>query len=151
MGAPLKAVIQRVSSGAVHVDGEITGAVKTGFVVLLGVARGDTEDDAAYISRKTLDLRVFPDDADRMNRSIVEVGGSILLISQFTLYADTRKGRRPGFDRAAPPEEAVALYESMVSRLSSSVPVQTGRFGARMSVALTNEGPVTIIIDSNDR
>jgi len=151
MGAPLKAVIQRVSSGAVHVDGEITGAVKTGFVVLLGVARGDTEDDAAYISRKTLDLRVFPDDADRMNRSIVEVGGSILLISQFTLYADTRKGRRPGFDRAAQPEEAVALYESMVSRLSSSVPVQTGRFGARMSVALTNEGPVTIILDSNDR
>ncbi|MDA3951659.1 MAG: D-aminoacyl-tRNA deacylase [Spirochaeta sp.] len=147
----MKAVVQRVSAATVHVAEECVGAIRTGYVVFLGVAHGDTEEDLEYLARKILGLRIFPDETGRMNRSITEIEGEILLVSQFTLQADTRKGRRPGFDRAAPPDEAVPLYEAMISRLAGEVPVRTGQFGARMSVALTNEGPVTIILESTDR
>jgi D-tyrosyl-tRNA(Tyr) deacylase len=109
------------------------------------------EDDLEYIARKILGLRIFPDDRGRMNRSITDINGSILLVSQFTLYGDTRKGRRPGFDRAAQPEVAIPLYEQTVARLGREVPVATGTFGAKMRVSLTNEGPVTIILDSGER
>ena len=147
----MRAVIQRVSSGTVSVGEELVGAIQTGYVVLLGVARGDTNDDLEYLARKILGLRIFPDETGRMNRSITDVNGEILLISQFTLQADTRKGRRPGFDRAAPPDEAIPLYNAMITRLATEVPVGTGQFGARMSVTLTNEGPVTLVLDSYDR
>lgn len=147
----MKAVVQRVSSAAVRVDSAVVGAIERGFMVLLGVHRDDTTDDLEYVARKILGLRVFADENDRMNRSIVDISGEILLISQFTLQADIRKGRRPGFDSAAKPDTAVPLYESMAERLRQAVPVATGVFGAKMSVSLVNEGPVTIIVDSFDR
>jgi D-aminoacyl-tRNA deacylase len=147
----MRALLQRVSSASVHVGGEPTGEIGTGFLCLLGVHREDTTEDMEYVSRKILGLRVFPDEQGRMNRSVVDVDGSILLVSQFTLYADTRKGRRPGFDMAAPPERAVPLYEEMIRRLAGDIPVATGTFGAKMTVTLVNEGPVTIMIDSHDR
>ena len=147
----MKAVVQRVSQASVTVDNDETGAIEGGFLILLGIHRDDTEGDMAYLAGKILGLRIFSDQNGKMNRSIVDVGGSILLVSQFTLYGDTRKGRRPGFDRAARPEKAAPLYEQMIARLEESVPVATGVFGAKMTVTLTNDGPVTLIIDSNDR
>jgi len=147
----MKAVVQLVSSASVTVEGRTVGSIGSGYLVLLGVHRDDTEDDLEYIARKLLGLRVFPDERGRMNRSITETHGSILLVSQFTLYGDTRKGRRPGFDRAAQPEVAIPLYEQIVARIGREVPVATGEFGAKMHVSLTNEGPVTIILDSFDR
>lgn len=147
----MKAVVQRVSQASVVVDNAEVGAIGGGLLILLGIHRDDSEEDLTYLAGKIVGLRVFTDENGKMNRSIVDVGGSILLVSQFTLYGDTRKGRRPGFDHAARPDKAIPLYERMVNQLKESVPVETGVFGAKMTVSLTNDGPVTLVIDSNDR
>jgi D-tyrosyl-tRNA(Tyr) deacylase len=133
----------------VSVDGQIVGKIDRGFLVLVGVAKGDTSADTEYIALKVRDLRIFDDDQGRMNRGLVEAGGEVLVVSQFTLLGDVRRGRRPGFDDAAPPETARQLYEELVSRLRAmQVEVQTGVFQADMKVSLVNDGPVTILIDS---
>jgi D-aminoacyl-tRNA deacylase len=148
----MKLVLQRVSEASVKVDGRTVGAISTGLVVLVGIAKFDSEADADYLSDKLLGLRIFPDEAGKMNRSIVDAGGSILAISQFTLYGDCRKGRRPSFDAAAPPDLAVSIYNYFVDSLRRSpVPVETGTFQASMEVHLVNQGPVTILIDSGER
>jgi D-aminoacyl-tRNA deacylase len=145
----MRIVAQRVTQASVDVASEVTGAIGTGLVILLGVEKGDTEADADYLVEKTLGLRVFPDEADKMNRSVLEAGGALLMISQFTLYGDCRKGRRPSFDRAAGPEDAFRLYNYFVTRArAAGVPVQTGVFQAHMKVHLINDGPVTLIYDS---
>jgi D-tyrosyl-tRNA(Tyr) deacylase len=152
MGEPVKAVIQRVSSGSVSVSGELTGEINNGFVVLLGVSIDDTPEDAVYLSEKITNLRVFEDHDGKMNRSIVDAGGSMLVVSQFTLLADCRKGRRPSFIKAARPESANELYMYFVKQVrQKQIPVETGQFGANMAVSLVNDGPVTIIIDSKKR
>jgi D-tyrosyl-tRNA(Tyr) deacylase len=145
----MRLVIQRVSRARVTVDGETTGGIQSGFLILLGVAKQDTEADAAWLAGKAAGLRVFPDDNGKMNRSLVEAGGAALVVSQFTLYGDVRKGRRPAFDRAAEPEKARALYEHFIKALrAEGVTVATGKFKAMMEVELVNTGPVTILIDS---
>ena len=145
----MRVVIQRVSRARVVVDGRTTGEIASGLVVLLGVAKRDTQADADYLADKVTGLRIFPDDAGRMNRSVLEIGGALLIVSQFTLYGDCRRGRRPGFDLAAPAEEARALYDYFVLACRKlGVPVETGIFQASMAVELTNDGPVTIICDS---
>ena len=145
----MRAVIQRVSSVSVTVDNQITGQIKNGLLVLLGVGQGDTLADLDYVFQKTIGLRVFEDDAGKMNLSLVDVGGQLLVVSQFTLYGDVRKGKRPGFGAAAPPEQANELYEAFVQRAKeNSIQVQTGVFQADMQVALVNDGPVTILLDS---
>ena len=145
----MRAVLQRVSRAEVRVDGQVIGAVGTGLLVLLGVAPADTPDDAAWLADKAVGLRIFADDAGKMNRSVAEVGGGVLVVSQFTLYGDTRKGRRPSFIGAAGPEVAVPLYEAFVEAVrAQGVPAATGRFGAMMQVELVNDGPVTLIVDS---
>lgn len=131
------------------VDGQVVGQIGRGLLVLVGVAEGDTAADIEYTAAKVRDLRIFPDDEGRMNRSVVEVGGSVLVVSQFTLLGDVRRGRRPGFDAAASPDLAKALYDQLVERLrSDGLPIATGVFQAHMAVALVNDGPVTILIDS---
>jgi D-tyrosyl-tRNA(Tyr) deacylase len=147
----MRALVQRVFRASVSVAGETTGAIDRGLLVFLGVAREDTETEIEYLSRKIVGLRVFEDEAGRMNRSVVDVGGSILLVSQFTLYGDVRRGRRPGFDRAAPPDVAERLYLMMRDSLGRVAPVETGRFGAKMAVELINDGPATFWIDTADR
>jgi D-tyrosyl-tRNA(Tyr) deacylase len=152
----MRAIIQRVSQASVTVNNPndrcTTAAIRTGLVVLLGVAATDIPADAEYLSDRILGLRIFPDDSGKMNRNIGEIGGSLLVISQFTLYADCRKGRRPSFDRAARPEAAIELYDYFVEMLRRSpIPVETGVFQATMDVHLVNQGPVTIILDSADR
>jgi len=148
----VKAVIQRVSRGNVSIAGVITGAIRQGFVVLLGVAAGDEQADAEYLAEKISNLRVFEDPGGKMNLSISDIGGSMLVISQFTLLADCRKGRRPSFVRAAGPETAEGLYTYFIQQVRArQIPVETGRFGARMAVSIENDGPVTIIIDSRDK
>jgi len=144
----MRAVVQRAAKAAVEIEGEIRGSIGRGFVVLIGIEESDTPEDMEYICSKLTGLRVFEDDDGKMNRSILDVGGEILLISQFTLYGDARKGRRPSFIRAARPEKAVPLYEAAIARLSESLHVETGEFGADMQVSLTNDGPVTILLDS---
>jgi D-aminoacyl-tRNA deacylase len=139
----VRALVQRVSEASVTVDGDEVARIGTGLLVLLGVRRGDGEAEADRITSKLLALRVFEDDAGKMNLSVGDVGGEILCVSQFTLYGDTRKGNRPSFVDAAPPEEAEPLYE----RVRSALNAQAGIFGARMSVALTNDGPVTLLIE----
>ncbi len=147
----MKAVIQRSRQASVLVDGNITGSIESGLVVLLGVTHDDTEDDAAYLASKIANLRIFEDESDKMNLSVKDAGGSILSISQFTLYGDCRKGRRPNFMKAAKPTEANVLYEKFNSLLSDEhVDVQTGVFGAMMDVQLINDGPVTLVIDSKE-
>jgi D-aminoacyl-tRNA deacylase len=142
-------VVQRVSEASVTVEGQVTGAIAHGLLVLLGIARYDTRADADYLADKVTGLRIFADQAGKMNRSVLETGGALLVVSQFTLYGDCRKGRRPGFDLAAPPDEARALYEYFVEACRKrSVRVETGTFQASMSVRLSNEGPVTIICES---
>lgn len=144
----MRAVVQRVSSASVTVDGEVRGACGQGLVVLLGVASGDDPETADRLAVKVARLRVFEDDAGRLDRSLVDVGGGALVVSQFTLVADTRKGTRPSFTAAADPKEAEPLYERFCNALrESGVPVETGAFGARMEVSLVNDGPVTIILD----
>ena len=146
----MRVVLQRVTEAHVAVRGATVGAIGAGLVVLVGVAGTDTEADAEYVAEKILHLRIFDDDAGRMNRSILDTGGALLVISQFTLYGDSRKGRRPSFDQAARPEQARKLYEYFVQRLqlSNSI-VQTGVFQAEMQVYLVNDGPVTLVLDSN--
>ncbi|HMZ55488.1 MAG TPA: D-aminoacyl-tRNA deacylase [Nitrospira sp.] len=145
----MKAVIQRVTRASVEVDGRIVGRIGAGLLVLLGVAKGDEERDLLYLVEKLHTLRIFADDQGKMNRSLVEVGGEVLLVSQFTLLGDTTKGRRPGFDRAAAPDEARTWYEQAVTRLRAvGVKVETGVFGAHMQVELLNDGPVTFLLDS---
>jgi len=143
----MKAVVQRVSRGSVTIDGEVVGQVGQGFVVLVGVRPEDGEEDAKHLAHKTVNLRVFADAEGKMNRSVEDIAGEILVISQFTLYADTRKGNRPSFTGAAPPGQAEKLYECYVAALRRALGdarVATGRFGAMMSVEIVNDGPVTI-------
>jgi D-aminoacyl-tRNA deacylase len=145
----MRVVIQRVSKAAVTVDGKITGAIGLGLVVLLGVSGDDTAKDADYLVEKTLGLRIFPDEAGKMNRNVIDAGGELLVISQFTLYGDCRRGRRPSFDQAAPPEHARTLYEYFAQAVRDrNINVATGVFQAHMDVTLTNDGPVTILLDS---
>lgn len=148
----MRVVIQRVTHAQVVVDGEVIGKIGPGFLVLLGVGKDDTEEDARYIARKIADMRVFADAEGKSNLSLSEVNGAVLLVSQFTLYADTRKGRRPSFIDAAPPDLAQALVERTAGLLrESGIEVQMGRFGAHMEVSLLNDGPVTIWLDSAQR
>jgi D-tyrosyl-tRNA(Tyr) deacylase len=149
----MRAVIQRVSRASVTIQNAVKGRIEKGLLVLLAVEEADGREDIEWLSGKIVRLRVFPDENGVMNRSVLEMGGDILLISQFTLYASTRKGNRPSYSRSAGPQTAVPLYQAMVQQLSTDFgkPVQTGEFGADMQVDLTNDGPVTIIIDSKMR
>jgi D-tyrosyl-tRNA(Tyr) deacylase len=145
----MRAVVQRVSSARVEVDGQVTGSIGRGLLVLLGVGQGDTEKQAQWLAEKTAGLRIFEDDAAKMNLSVQDVGGSVLVVSQFTLYGDCRKGRRPSFTDAAPPDLAGQLYQVFVNHLRAlDIPVETGVFQAKMLVHLVNEGPVTIWVDT---
>jgi D-tyrosyl-tRNA(Tyr) deacylase len=145
----MRSVVQRVREAAVEVDGEVVGRIGQGLLVLIGVAREDGMADATYIAGKIRDLRIFEDEDGKMNRSVMDIGGSVLLVSQFTLYGDARKGRRPSFDAAAPPELARAMYEDVARRLADEgLTVATGRFQALMQVSLVNDGPVTVLLDS---
>ena len=146
----MRAVIQRVKEAHVDVDGATVGSIRTGLLVLVGVTASDTPKDAEYLADKIVHLRIFPDDVRRMNRSLLEAQAALLVISQFTLYGDCRKGRRPSFDQAAPPDQANALYQYLVERLRlSNTMVETGVFQAEMEVHLVNDGPVTFVLDSN--
>ncbi|MGQ9586044.1 MAG: D-aminoacyl-tRNA deacylase [Anaerolineae bacterium] len=148
----MRAVVQRVNHAAVLVDGRTVGQIGAGFLVLLGIKEGDDEEDARYLAQKIAHLRVFPDADGKFNLSLLDTGGEALVVSQFTLYADTRKGRRPSFSHAALPEVAEPMVERFVELLAAEgVPVQTGRFQAMMQVRLENDGPVTIWLDSEDR
>lgn len=145
----MRAVVQRVTRAQVRISGEISGEIGLGLLVLLGVGHEDTEDDAIYLAEKIAGLRVFEDDKDKMNRSVREIGGGVLAVSQFTLYGDVRRGKRPSFDAAAAPEKARQLYEFFVQRIrASGLHCETGQFQQMMSVELVNEGPVTILLDS---
>ena len=145
----MRMVIQRVAEASVTVDGQVTGTIGPGLLVLLGIAKTDSQRDADFLVEKLAGLRIFPDEAGKMNRSVREAGGSLLLVSQFTLYGDCRKGRRPGFDLAAGPQQAVELYQYFIAQArKTGVPVETGIFQAMMQVRLVNDGPVTIICDS---
>jgi D-aminoacyl-tRNA deacylase len=147
----MKAVVQRVSSARVEVDGEITGEIDRGLLVLLGVAREDEEKDAAWMAEKIVGLRIFEDSEGKMNRALLDVEGALLAVSQFTLLGDSRKGRRPSFIAAAPPETAEALYGTFVSKTRSlGARTEMGKFQAHMAVHLVNDGPVTILLDSRD-
>ncbi|EGL81640.1 D-tyrosyl-tRNA(Tyr) deacylase [Caldalkalibacillus thermarum TA2.A1] len=148
----MRVVVQRSKQAKVTVNGHITGQIEHGFVVLVGVTHEDTPQDAAYLAEKVAHLRVFEDETGKMNRSLLDVGGQVLSVSQFTLYGDCRKGRRPNFMQAAKPEQAKALYEKFNQDLQEKgVHVETGEFGAMMKVELVNDGPVTLIIDSQER
>jgi D-tyrosyl-tRNA(Tyr) deacylase len=148
----MRAVIQRVSRAKVTVAGEVTGEIEMGLLVLLGVGQQDAESGADYLADKTAGLRIFEDDAGKMNRSVVDVGGAVLVVSQFTLYGDVRKGKRPSFDDAARPEKARALYERFVERMrAAGLRCETGRFQEMMQVELVNDGPVTILVDSEKK
>ncbi|WP_080055378.1 D-aminoacyl-tRNA deacylase [Spirosoma aerolatum] len=146
-------VIQRVTHASVTIDEQIKGQIGTGFLVLLGITHTDTHDDVTWLSRKIVGMRVFNDVDAKMNLDLAAVDGSILLISQFTLHASTKKGNRPSFIEAARPEVAIPLYEAMIAQLTADLgkPIQTGEFGADMKVSLLNDGPVTIVIDSKNR
>ena len=148
----MKVLVQRVSQASVTVDGEMVGRIGLGLVGLVGVAQGDAEEDARYLVEKTVNLRIFPDDAGKFNRSLADVGGGLLLVSQFTLISDTRKGRRPSFIEAAGPAEAESLFNRFVDMArSSGLKVETGRFQQQMLVEIHNDGPVTILLDSRAR
>lgn len=145
----MRAVVQRVSTASVRVGGETVGAIGLGLAVLAGVTHQDTAEDVSAMAAKLLALRIFADDEGRMNRSVVDVGGALLVVSQFTLYADASRGNRPGFTEAAPAEQAEHLIDAFVDRLEDAdIEVATGRFGAAMEVDLVNDGPVTIILES---
>lgn len=148
----MKAVIQRVKSASVTIDDQTVGSIQQGFMILLGIHEEDTKEDVDYLIRKITMMRIFEDEAGKMNLSIDAVAGSILSVSQFTLYADTKKGNRPSFVKAARPDQAIPLYEAFNEGLrQSGLQVETGKFGADMQVALVNDGPVTIIIDTRDK
>jgi len=145
----VRVLLQRVSRASVTVDGQVVGAIGPGLLLLVGVRRGDDRATAEWMAQKVANLRIFEDEAGKLNRSVLEVGGSALVVSQFTLYADVRKGRRPSFIEAAPPEEARPLVDAFAEALRrSGLPVETGVFGAHMDVELVNDGPVTIWLDS---
>ena len=145
----MRAVVQKVAQSRVTVDNEITGEIQQGLMVLLGVTHDDTEADARYLAEKIANLRIFEDAEDKLNLSVKDIGGAVLSVSQFTLYGDCRKGRRPSFTDAARPEQANALYEQFNGYLrEEGVPVETGRFQTHMMVELTNDGPVTMLLDS---
>ena len=147
------AVIQRVSEASVTIEGQVHGQIGTGFMVLLGIGQTDNKDDVEWLGRKIIGMRIFSDAEDKMNLDLAAVNGDILLISQFTLHASTKKGNRPSFIEAAKHETAIPLYEQMIAFLSKELgkPIQCGKFGADMKVALINDGPVTIVIDSKNR
>ena len=147
------AVIQRVSESSVRINGQVKGAIGPGLMVLLGIEEADGAEDINWLSRKITNLRIFEDEEGVMNRSLIDAGGEILLISQFTLHASTKKGNRPSYIKAAKPETAIPLYEQFIAQLSSDAgkPVQTGEFGVEMKVSLINDGPVTIIMDTKDK
>jgi D-tyrosyl-tRNA(Tyr) deacylase len=145
----MRAVVQRVSRASVKVNGELTGNIGEGLLVLLGVGQDDTDADASYLAEKVAGLRIFEDTEGKMNRSVTDVGGAVLAVSQFTLFGDVRKGKRPSFDAAARPERARALYEHFVERIrATGLRCETGRFQEMMEVKLINQGPVTILLDS---
>ena len=149
----MRAVLQRVTQASCTVDGQVTGSIDAGLLILLGVAANDTQDDLQWLAQKIVAMRIFGDDEGLMNKSLVDIGGRILLISQFTLFAQTKKGNRPSFIRAARPDIAVPLYEQMIKLLGelTTTKIETGIFGADMKLNLTNDGPVTIILDTKDR
>ena len=144
----MRAVVQRVRHASVKVEERVTGSIEKGLLVFLGIEDADTIEDVKYICDKVVNLRIFEDEAGKMNRSLAEEGGSVLLVSQFTLYGDARHGRRPSFSNAARPEKAIPLYEDAIRMLKESVPVETGEFQAMMEVSLVNDGPVTILLES---
>ncbi len=145
----MRAVVQRVAEASVTVETRVVGRIGAGLLVLVGVGQGDAETDADYLAEKIPNLRIFADAAGQMNRSVIEVSGAVLVVSQFTLYGDSRRGRRPGYSDAAAPEEANRLYEYFVGRVrATGLPVETGAFRAMMEVALVNQGPVTLLLDS---
>ena len=146
----MRAVVQRVIHASVEVTGNVVSAITHGLLVFIGVGIQDTEGDAAYLAKKIACLRIFDDEQGKMNKTVTEVGGSVLVVSQFTLYGDCRKGRRPSFTDAAPPETALQLYETFVAELQKEgIPVATGIFQAAMKISLVNDGPVTFLLDSN--
>jgi D-tyrosyl-tRNA(Tyr) deacylase len=148
----VKALLQRVSAASVSVAGEVVGSIGRGVVVLVGVAQGDSEKDVRYLAQRTLNLRIFSDEAGRFNLSALDIGGELLVVSQFTLLADTRKGRRPSFTDAAPPPQAEELFEFFVSEArASGLRVETGRFQQHMQLEIHNDGPVTIMLDSRGK
>lgn len=149
----MRAVLQRVSEANCTVDGVITGSITTGFLVLLGIEDADTSEDLEWLAQKIVGMRVFGDENGLMNKALADIGGDILLISQFTLFASVKKGNRPGFTRAARPDKAIPLYEEMIKRLSLLLgkEIQTGIFGADMKISLLNDGPVTICIDTKNK
>lgn len=149
----MRAIIQRVTEASCIVDGAVTGAIDAGFLVLLGIEDADSEDDLAWLAQKIVSMRIFSDGNGLMNKALADVDGNILLISQFTLFASTKKGNRPGFTRAAKPDKAIPLYEAMIKQLSLLLgkEVQTGIFGADMKLSLVNDGPVTIAIDTKNK
>ena len=148
----MRALVQRVTQASVEIDGETVGAIDDGLVVFVGIHEDDDEEDAAYVVNKTVNLRIFGDDAGRFDRSALDTGAEILVISQFTLYGDTRRGRRPSFSHAMPPEPATALFDRTLRLFEQTgLNVETGQFQAHMIVSIKNDGPVTIIIDSADR
>lgn len=149
----MRAVLQRVKRASVTVEGNITGAIGEGLLVLLGIEEADTLEDMNWLAGKLVNLRIFDDEQGVMNRSLLETGGGILLVSQFTLFAATKKGNRPSYSRAAPPAIAIPIYEKMIELLSAELgkPIQTGVFGADMKVELLNDGPVTIVIDTKNK
>jgi D-tyrosyl-tRNA(Tyr) deacylase len=145
----MRAVVQRVTRAKVTVEGEITGQIGAGLLVLLGVSEDDTQDDASYLAEKIVELRIFPDDEGKMNRSLKEIGGKMLVVSQFTLFGDCRKGRRPSFIKAARPELADSMYRIFVVEVQGrGIQTETGRFQTHMDVELVNDGPVTLLVDS---
>ena len=145
----MRALIQRVKQAQVHIDGSLIGSCDAGLLVLVCAMAGDTDELPAKLAAKISKLRIFKDESGRMNRSVVDIGGDVLVVSQFTLAADTSSGNRPGFGAAASPDEGKRLYEAFVQELGALVPVQTGEFGANMAVSLTNDGPVTIWMDTD--
>lgn len=149
----MRVVIQRVTEALVKVDGNITGEIKSGLLVFLGIEDADTEEDISWLSNKIINLRIFNDEADVMNKSLLDINGDILLISQFTLHAATKKGNRPSYIKASKPEFAIPMYEKMIKQLQTDLgkKIQTGIFGADMKVSLLNDGPVTIIIDTKNK
>lgn len=149
----MRAVIQRVSQASCTVEGQITRQIEAGFLVLLGVEENDSQEDAVWLAQKIANMRIFSDEDGQMNRSLADIGGRILLISQFTLFAQTKKGNRPGFIRAAKPDKAIPLYEFMQAELEklTETKVETGIFGADMKISLLNDGPVTILIDTQNK
>ncbi len=149
----MRAILQRVTQASCTVDGNITGQIDNGLLVLLGIEDADTEEDVEWLAQKIVNMRIFGDENGLMNRSLADVGGRILLISQFTLFAQTKKGNRPSFIRAARPEKAIPLYEHMITLLNqlTGQPTATGIFGADMKISLLNDGPVTIIMDTKDK